>query len=130
MLVLREKANHISIWIFIVNVMKGVSLSTHLKVIFYMKCWIPPMSCSFQPTQHWCIPLVVWIVPLSPWTIAENPVQLIYFKKYYLVNNNHSPSVSALKNLVIVKEVNSVAAGLWKQNFTNWNVLLNNNKSL
>ena len=37
MLVLREKTNYISIWIFIINVMKGVSLSTHLKVVFHMK---------------------------------------------------------------------------------------------
>ena len=37
MLVLGEKTNYISIWIFITNVMKGVSLSTHLKVVvFYM----------------------------------------------------------------------------------------------
>ena len=56
MLVLREKTNHISIWIFIINVMKGVSLSTHLKVVFYMKCWIPPRSCSFQLTQCWSTP--------------------------------------------------------------------------
>ena len=56
MLVLREKTNHISIWIFIINVMKGVSLSTHLKVVFYMKRWIPPTSCSFQLTQRWCAP--------------------------------------------------------------------------
>ena len=56
MLVLREKTNHISIWIFIINVMKGVSLSTHLKVIFYMKRWIPPLSYSFQLTQRSCAP--------------------------------------------------------------------------
>ena len=54
MLVLREKTNHISIWIFIINIMKGVSLSTHLKAVFYMKCWIPSTSCSFQLTQSWC----------------------------------------------------------------------------
>ena len=54
MLVLREKTNHISIWIFTINVMKGVSLSTHLKVVFYMKR--PPTSCSFQLTQCWCAP--------------------------------------------------------------------------
>ena len=55
MLVLREKkTNHMSIWIFIINVMKGVSLSTHLKVVFYMKR--PPTSCSFQLTQCWCAP--------------------------------------------------------------------------
>ena len=33
-----------------------VSLSTHLKVVFYMKCWIPPRSCSFQLTQCWSTP--------------------------------------------------------------------------
>ena len=49
-----KKTNHILIWIFIINVMKGVSLSTYLKVVFYMKSWIPPMSCSFQLTQHCC----------------------------------------------------------------------------
>ena len=38
-------------WIFIINVMKGVSLSIHLKVLCYMKCWIPPTSCSFQLTS-------------------------------------------------------------------------------
>ena len=43
-------------WIFIINVMKGVSLSIHLKVLCYMKCWIPPTSCSFQLTQYWCTP--------------------------------------------------------------------------
>ena len=48
--------NHISIWIFIINLMKQVSLSTHLKVVFYMKCWIPPTSCIFQLTQRWCAP--------------------------------------------------------------------------
>ena len=36
-----KKTNHISIWIFIIDVMKGVDLSTHLKVVFYMKRWIP-----------------------------------------------------------------------------------------
>ena len=51
MLVLREKINHISIWIFIINVMKGVSLSTPLIVIFHMKHWISPTSCSFQLTH-------------------------------------------------------------------------------
>ena len=56
MLVLREKTNHISIWIFIINVMKGVSLSTYLKVVFYLKRWIPRTSCSFQLTQCWCAP--------------------------------------------------------------------------
>ena len=56
MLVLREKTNHILIWIFIINVMKEISLSTHLKVVFYMKHWIPPTSCSFQLTQRWCAP--------------------------------------------------------------------------
>ena len=54
MLVLRETTNRILIWIFIINVMKGVSLSTHLKVVFYMKR--PPTSCSFQLTQCWCAP--------------------------------------------------------------------------
>ena len=53
---LERKTNHISIWIFIINVMKIVSLSTHLKVIFYMKRWIPPTSCSFQLTKSWCAP--------------------------------------------------------------------------
>ena len=33
--------------------MKGVSLSTHLRLAFYMKRWIPPTSCSFQLTQCW-----------------------------------------------------------------------------
>ena len=56
MLVLREKTNHISIWISIINVMKVVRLSTHLKVVFCMKHWIPPTSCSFQLTQRWCAP--------------------------------------------------------------------------
>ena len=51
-----KKTNHISIWIFIINVMKGVSLSTHLKVVFYMKRWIAQTSCSFQLTQRWCAP--------------------------------------------------------------------------
>ena len=56
MLVLWEKTNHISIWIFIINVTKGVSLSTHLKIVFYVKRWIPSTSCSFQLTQRWCAP--------------------------------------------------------------------------
>ena len=56
MLVLREKTNHISIWIFIINVTKGISWSTYLKVVFHMKRWIPPTSCSFQLTQRWCAP--------------------------------------------------------------------------
>ena len=56
MLVLREKTNHVSIWIFIINVMKVVRLSTHLKVVFCMEHWIPPTSCSFQLTQRWCAP--------------------------------------------------------------------------
>ena len=37
--------------------MKGVSLSTHLKIVFYMKRWIPPTSGSFQLTQRWCAPI-------------------------------------------------------------------------
>ena len=36
--------------------MKGVNLSTQLKVVFYMKRGIPPTSCSFQLTQCWRAP--------------------------------------------------------------------------
>ena len=52
----RKKKNRISIWTFIINVMKGISWSTYLKVVFYMKRWIPPTSCSLQLTQRWCAP--------------------------------------------------------------------------
>ena len=37
MLVLREKNKPYLVWIFIINVMKGVSLSTVLKVVFFKK---------------------------------------------------------------------------------------------
>ena len=36
--------------------MKYCILSTRLKVIVFMMYWIPPMSCSFRLTQHWCVP--------------------------------------------------------------------------
>ena len=107
MLVFRENKNHILIWIFIINVMKGVSLSTYLKVVFYMKCWIPPMSCSFQLTQHCCTPNQMYIV--------TGFVTLVYEQTLWTLHRKTLKLLCKIKKLFCLWQVTTNLA--WLRNF-------------
>ena len=110
MLVLREKTNHILIWIFIINVRKEVSVSTHLKVVFYMKRWIPQRAAAFNWRSVGAHP------PVEQMYIATGFVTLVH--SYIQV------TARSIDNILFVR---ALGASIWKQSWLkcfNLNILL------
>ena len=114
MLVLTGKTNYISIWIFIINVVKGVSLSTHLKVVFYMKHWlIDYIVCQGTGCHHVKTELVKVLQFRYP-TISYTDKLYERNKKTLLTQTTSQNAKIASQNQ---KKKNSPVAG-YKSRFT------------